>query len=328
MADNVVQFPKSILGFMDPPPGLSLDDRMKHYKYMSDPTLIRGQAAIIHIDGRKFSTFTQGLTKPVDDILMATMQNTALTLCSKIHGCIFAYTQSDEINLVLQDWFNPEATPYFSWRVKKLASTIAADATLIFNNIFSEYVVKMGDAMGEGLLDPDNDELQRYASHMFKGSFAVDPFSLPREEVINYMLWRQYDCKRNIIQAYAQKFVGHKAIHGKNTSEQVDMLLEKGIDIYSQADEILKGSAVYILPNSVVFSGGDDSLQYVLDRNIPWFNTDREFVVDNLTPLDQRDWSTSKWKPLPLPPSIGDPRNTGKIDAAVIDTVEDDANGD
>ena len=79
----------------------SLGDRMKGYENIARNYLARRIPTIIRVDGKAFHTFTRGMEKPFDRILMTTMQNTMKYLCENIQGCVFGYTQSDEITLVL-----------------------------------------------------------------------------------------------------------------------------------------------------------------------------------------------------------------------------------
>lgn len=81
----------------------SLGDRMKRYEYVSRNYLTRRVPVIIRIDGKAFHTFTKGMRKPFDRVLMSAMQETMRFLCENIQGCVFGYTQSDEITLVLTD---------------------------------------------------------------------------------------------------------------------------------------------------------------------------------------------------------------------------------
>lgn len=82
----------------------SLGNRMKRYEYVSRTYLTRRTPAIIRIDGKAFHTFTKGMRKPFDKVLMNVMQETMKSLCENIQDCVFGYTQSDEITLVLTDY--------------------------------------------------------------------------------------------------------------------------------------------------------------------------------------------------------------------------------
>ena len=54
-----------------------LGDRMKNnYENRSKTYLIRRMPIIIRLDGKAFHTFTRGFTRPYDELLMDTMQET------------------------------------------------------------------------------------------------------------------------------------------------------------------------------------------------------------------------------------------------------------
>lgn len=110
------------------------DLRMRSYKSITDTHLIPRTPVIIQIDGRAFHTFTRGFKKPFDQVLMAAMRYTAEYLCRNIQGCVLAYTQSDEINLLLIDYEKLETSPWFDNRVQKLAS-IAAPLIISIKNL-------------------------------------------------------------------------------------------------------------------------------------------------------------------------------------------------
>ena len=84
-----------------------LGTRMKEfYEQIPKTRLMRRCPVAIRIDGKAFHTFTRGLTKPFDKIMVNTMIDTTYDLCRNIQGCVFGYTQSDEITLVLIDYKN------------------------------------------------------------------------------------------------------------------------------------------------------------------------------------------------------------------------------
>ena len=70
----------------------SLGDRMKGYENIARNYLTRRIPTIIRVDGKAFHTFTRGMEKPFDRILMTTMQNTMKYLCENIQGlCLWIY---------------------------------------------------------------------------------------------------------------------------------------------------------------------------------------------------------------------------------------------
>lgn len=58
--------------------------------------------------------------------------------------------------------------------------------------------------------------------------FDARAFNLPREEVVNYFLWRAKDWQRNSLQMYARAFFSHKELVGKKQLAMHNMLYEKG----------------------------------------------------------------------------------------------------
>lgn len=120
----------------------SLGDRMKRYECVSRNYLTRRVPVIIRIDGKAFHTFTKGMRKPFDRILMSAMQDTMRFLCANIQGCVFGYTQSDEITLVLTDYASIRTDAWFGYNVQKMCSIAASMATLAFNKAFAEQTEK------------------------------------------------------------------------------------------------------------------------------------------------------------------------------------------
>ena len=114
-----------------------LGKRMKKYEEVSKTALMRRTPVIIRIDGKAFHTFTRGFEKPFDRILVKTMQETTKYLCQNIQGCVFGYTQSDEISLVLIDYQTLTTDAWFDYKVQKLCSIAASMATMAFNKFFS-----------------------------------------------------------------------------------------------------------------------------------------------------------------------------------------------
>ena len=200
------------------------DLRMKRYKSITDTRLIQRTPVIIQIDGRAFHTFTRGFDKPFDSILMAAMRETAEYLCRNIQGCVLAYTQSDEINLLLIDYEKLETSPWFDNRIQKLASIAASMATNHFNQKFTEFTKMIGRK--------HNSPNRSYNRAILHGAeFAACAFNLPREEVANFFNWRQQDAIRNSIQMTGQAYFSQSELNGKCNQKIIEMLIEqKNID--------------------------------------------------------------------------------------------------
>ena len=98
----------------------NLRNRMKGYVRISRNYLTKRLPVIIRLDGKAFHTFTKGLKKPFDNILIETMQETAKYLCENIQGCKIAYTQSDEITLLLIDYDKIDTQGWFEYNIQKM----------------------------------------------------------------------------------------------------------------------------------------------------------------------------------------------------------------
>lgn len=90
----------------------------------------------LRMDGKAFKHFTENFKKPYDRLFRDTMQETMLNLCQSIQGCVFGYTQSDEITLILVDYETISQEAWFNYEIQKMVSTAASMTTMYFNKIF------------------------------------------------------------------------------------------------------------------------------------------------------------------------------------------------
>ena len=121
-----------------------LGKRMKIYEAVPKIKLVRRMPVAIRIDGKAFHTFTRGFQKPFDNVLMKTMQETTKYLCENIQGCVFGFTQSDEITLILVDYKELNTSAWFDNEVQKICSISASMATMAFNRAFVKNVDEWG----------------------------------------------------------------------------------------------------------------------------------------------------------------------------------------
>lgn len=194
-----------------------LGNRMKNnYENVPKTRLTRRTPVAIRLDGKAFHTFTRGFERPFDSVLMETMQDTMKYLCKNIQGCVFGYTQSDEITLILIDYqkFNSEA--WFNYEVQKICSVSASMATMAFNKFFYDN------------LPADSEHNDIYYKALERGAmFDARCFNIPKEEVANLIYWRQLDATRNSIQMVGQAHFSHNELQNKTNSQIQDMLMEK-----------------------------------------------------------------------------------------------------
>ena len=261
-----------------------LGNRMKiFYEEVPKTRLMRRCPVICRIDGKAFHTFTRGFKRPFDDVLIMTMQETAKYLCENIQGCQLAYTQSDEISLLLIDYQRFETSAWFDYEIQKMCSISASMATMAFNRIFSETVSD---------LKVDNTKLMdRYFEVAYSGAmFDARVFNIPREEVTNYFYWRQLDASRNSIQMVGQANFSHKELQNKSCNDIQDMLMtQKGINWNDLPTYQKRGSCV--VRNKIILESdgvkekcmlrdpkqGENN--WIIDYNIPIFKSDgREYI--------------------------------------------------
>ena len=286
--------------------------RMKTF-YESTPKihLMHRCPVAIRIDGRAFHTFTKGFQKPFDKILMKSMQETMQYLCENIQGCVFGYTQSDEITLVLVDYKNLTSTAWFDYDIQKVCSIAASMATMAFNNIFSKYVKKFDLELAyndNGIDTEENRKLwEIYTRAVKKGAmFDARCFNIPKEEVANLIYWRQLDAMRNSVQAVGQANFSHKELQGKSCANIKEMLREKGVDWDSLPLECQRGSCcvknfISVKKEQIIFPSGKKIVvhtaqirdtsklerAWVIDKEIPIFKGENRKYIEDLIFIEE-----------------------------------------
>ena len=274
----------------------SLGDRMKGYEKVSRFYLTKKMPLIIRLqlDGKAFHTFTRGFQCPFDDIFIKSMQETAKYLCENIQNVKCSYQQSDEISLLLVDYENINTAAWFDYQVQKMCSIAASMATLAFNRAFDEKVEQENMSLEvEAMFPsfPDTDYIKKldniYKAHekaFLKGAmFDARCFSLPKEEVCNYFIWRQNDCVRNSIQMVAQANFSHKQLQNKSCNELQEMLWQEKNINWNDFEIVKKrGSCCTKTGKHTVvdMKTGEqkERLIWEIDKEIPIFTQDRNYI--------------------------------------------------
>jgi len=158
-----------------------------------------GVPVVARIDGKCFSSWTKGLSKPYHQGLFDLMVKTTEALVGESNA-VLGYTQSDEITLVWSD----SQSPYFEGKVHKMESVLASIATANFNALVPEFVPeKCG----------------------WLALFDCRVWDVPRrEEAVNAVLWREFDATKNSISAAARAHFSHgslKGLSGKQMQERL-----------------------------------------------------------------------------------------------------------
>ena len=269
----------------------TLGDRMKNnYENITRYYLTRRIPVIIRIDGKAFHTFTRGFKKPFDDIFVKTMQETMKYLCENIQGCVLGYTQSDEISLVLTDYAELTTDAWFGNNLQKMCSVSASMATMAFTKYFvknvkeCERMALIGNVV---LFEDDEKYINVLKKAIEKGAmFDSRVFTIPKEEVCNYLIWRQQDATRNSIQSVGQANFSQKELHGKSCNNIQDMLmLQKSINWNDYSTTLKRGSCCIKTDDSLTeynevgnICGYIKRSKWVIDNEIPIFTQDRNYV--------------------------------------------------
>lgn len=189
----------------------SLGDRMKRYESIAKNSAMPNMPLVIRVDGKAFHTFTRHCEKPFDHFLQDAMISAAAYTAKNMQGFKAGYVQSDEATFVLTDYDTHETQGWFDYKLPKMISISAAMMSVAFVAAISE-------------TKPE------YVNHANLPVFDSRAFNVPRSEVINALLWRAIDWKRNSVQMLAQSMFSHKQLHGKNQAALKEMTAIEGID--------------------------------------------------------------------------------------------------
>lgn len=127
---------------------------------------------------------------------------------------------------------------------------------------------------------------EKYISAVNKGAmFDSRVFNIPKEDVVNYFVWRQQDSVRNSIQSAGQAIFSHKQLMNKSCDQIQDMLfVEKGINWNDYAIPCKRGTCCRKQmmevecknePNKTVIRK-----KWIVDQEIPTFTQDMNYIHD------------------------------------------------
>lgn len=266
----------------------SLEARMKAYEKAYKYIVTPKSYVIIRLDGKNFSKYTKNLVKPFDTDLSDAMNQTAQALCDEFN-CKFAYTQSDEISLVITEIGNLEADPIFGNSLQKLCSLTASVATAKFNEVRNKQFLQIfvGERMGK--VSPLEVELPKQAF------FDARVFVVPNaDEVLNHMIWRQQDCTRNSISMAGQSVFSHKELQGLNGGQVQEKLFtdasinwndyptkfKRGIVVYKETYKKKVTEYVYEMGSSGMEAGTVTRSRWKIDLEAPIFTKDWNYLMD------------------------------------------------
>jgi tRNA(His) guanylyltransferase len=165
--------------------------RMRGFEYFHSLRLLPETWAVIRVDGRSFSKFTEsGFDRPFDIRFRDAMVKAAQALLKELQG-LYAYTESDEISIL----FPPDWT-LFDRELEKVISISAGLAS-------SAFTLAIGDQA-------------HFDSRVWLGT--------NRSLVVDYFRWRQSDAARCALNGWCY-WTLRKA--GKSIKEATAMLENK-----------------------------------------------------------------------------------------------------
>jgi len=253
----------------------SLGDRMKKYESAYNGTYPIRLPLILRLDGVHFHTQVKKwkCEKPFDERMVDAMQFTAKYLCEQIGGAQIAYTQSDEITILIRDDMSNNSQPWYGKEINKILSVASAKATNAFNFF---YFTKKG-------VDPKLSDM---------AEFDCRGYVLPEQEIYNAFLWRQRDFEKNSVQMLARAHFSHNELKGKNGNQLQDMLMnDKEINWNNLPTHLKRGTCVVKkeVPKEVpkrtekgkVIEGEFETIMsngWFIDKEIPILSQDKDYV--------------------------------------------------
>ena len=193
-----------------------LGEELKAIEKANEGILPTQVPVIIRLDGKAFHTYTKKAEKPFSVPIHIGMIAAASALCKEIQNARFAYTQSDEISILIYEPAD-KSQCWFANKIQKMVSVASSICTTEFN----DWNLALG-----------------------KAHFDARAFSIPKDRVADYFKWRQEDAIRNSISMLAQANFSHRKLHKKNRRDMQDMLQLKGIEWKDLDDWKKNGSAV------------------------------------------------------------------------------------
>ena len=269
----------------------SFGERMKAYENVNRTYLTDGVPKVIRLDGRAFHTFLKNARRPYDPLVIQSMIYGAVNVMKTIGGTArFAYIQSDEVSIGINDKPTIESQPWFGNNVQKMVSISAAVMSVNFSgryNICRKPILKVP------LIKPEDGDYFGKDASFSPAYFDARIFQVPSIiEMHNAILWRQQDASKNSISQYARHFFSHKELEGKNGSEMQDMMhsvhkfnwndaptwTKRGVLLY-RIDRSKKDVIVKENPNLELI---EDNI--VVDWGIPKFSEKPTFLSDIYLP--------------------------------------------
>jgi len=198
---------------------LTIGERFKRYEFVTQRYALRRTPLIVRVDGKAFHTFTKHCKRPFDSQLMEAMVNSAIEVSRQMQGFKIAYVQSDEVTFCLADYDTLNTEAWFGYRLNKIESVTASYMSVFFNKLYGSY---------------ENPVV-----------FDARAFNIPHNEVVNCLLWRAMDWKKNSLQMYCRHFFSNKQLKGKKQCDMHQMLYDIGKNWATDLNDMEKNGTFF-----------------------------------------------------------------------------------
>ena len=201
-----------------------LDAKMRVFETAHDFCVLPGVFIVVRLDGRSFTRLTKEVHRfetPFDERVRDMMLATIEHLMNAGPRVVYAYTQSDEISLLLH-----RGDDSFNRKTRKLNSVLAGEASAKFSLL-------LGDV----------------------ACFDSRVCELPTEQlVIDYFRWRNEDAHRNALAAHcywllrkqgASEREATDRVSGLSTADKNELLFRSGVNYNELPAWQKRGSGVW-----------------------------------------------------------------------------------
>lgn len=201
-----------------------LDQKMRVFETAADYCVLPGIYMVARLDGRSFTRLTKDVSQfeaPFDPRFRDLMVDTAESLMTCGFRVTYAYTESDEISLLLD-----RDEQLFGRKLRKYNSTLAAEASAKFSLLLGKVA-----------------------------TFDCRISQLPNASlVVDYFRWRNEDAARNALNAYCywtQRKQGAdvqsatNALLGLSVGQKNELLFQQGINFNDVPNWQKRGVGLY-----------------------------------------------------------------------------------
>lgn len=243
-----------------------LDTTMRIFETNADQCVLPGIYMVARIDGRSFSRLTKEVCRfeaPYDERFRDMMVETVKHLMQCGFRVVFAYTQSDEISLLLHLDENS-----FNRKLRKYHSILAGEASAMFTHLLGQ-----------------------------PAAFDCHISQLPGQElVVDYFRWRMEDAHRNCLNSHcywmlrkqgADADIASKRLNGLSVAAKNELLFQNGINFNDLPVWQKRGMGFYwqSVPKEGINPQTGETVvterqNLKVDFDIPWGEAFREFMLN------------------------------------------------